>query len=1199
MTLKSCRPKTFSGFNTKGNDVANRICLLELFDARNKSLGVFKFYCVPKIFAPLIVGIEVLQTKFGNQFSRSPAIQFGNSYIRFLLESKCLYEFRRVTTRINVINTFFTPGWNSVSIRNDSKLPITIDTGDQKLILPVGDGKYEKIRVYSDNVTTTNDWLNTAKIANVISQKVTKKSKHNPHYRKTICSPNDLDLSKIRCGKTIQKSQQLQLKELLMKHHHVFSRAENDYGCYNGSLTYEILIQNEIRDSYKTRPFNRDDRLFLAEEVKKLEANGIVEKTNCTRIMTGFVVVTKRDNRKRLCLDSRIVNKETLITHNYPLPDLNSILTEIAGHKYYTCLDCNSAYWQIKVPREQRDLYTFLCEGQVYRFKRSSFGTKGMSSFYCSVMAEVLTGIENVWFYLDDIICASDTVEQMLKTLDQCLDRFSKFNMTLSINKSCFMMEKIDVFGYEMSRTGFVPIGVKINKILELPLPKTKKALQSSLGAMNYYRNSAPNFKHFAARFYDKISTYSYDPQNDTEDWKALLNTFKNPCVRCKPCYEKPVFLKTDASEKSGGWIISQLGPDNKESIILADGCVFRGLTLTSKISHKELYCIYIALKKHHKLIMLFPQVDIVCDNVAVVKALQKIDLITIEKVTSPVRWITFIVSFNFTIRHAKGTVREFALVDQLSRIDGADPFPVTFGQLRSEELLVRGSAQTCAAVRLEDVFRSFDYAKIRKMVTDWQQKSKNFLLNIDLKKNIIVKNLGSKKVVYDTKGRLIVPNDKIKDLLDLLHDHTSVKALLNLLSNLGLTFPNKYRIVDQSYKACLECAIKHANYSKESKAYSFDWVTQVGDCFALDVVHINTGNETFYFLGAVDHYSGYSQFERLPDLKMDTVVTGTIKIFCRLIVPSSIVVDNAKYYGSTFTDLMESLNVRISFTTPRNSQGNSRVERKFRTLQDKLKVLLQCENLDVDTAVQLAGFLCNHIEKADGYTPIELVLARKDNFPLNIPDFSNTKFLKMDSRIKAWYDQARKMLIDIEQRRLKKELGKRPVKVKKGDVVIIKAYNDSSNPSKPSITPFFSKERFKVLEYKPYTGSATVERIDNNTNRRRKILKVHARNLKILPKININDQIFDSDVSDSDESCVSGTENEVHTGQESQSKEGRKPSETVKKVDVPTQENSELEKENLLDDQESPKDIRQNHSETNPSIGSRLRKRKPISYKE
>ncbi len=59
-----------------------------------------------------------------------------------------------------------------------------------------------------------------------------------------------------------------------------------------------------------------------------------------------------------MCLDYRHVNKP-LATDIYPLPRLEKLVDQAAGHNFYATLDMREAYFQIILDENSRDLTAF------------------------------------------------------------------------------------------------------------------------------------------------------------------------------------------------------------------------------------------------------------------------------------------------------------------------------------------------------------------------------------------------------------------------------------------------------------------------------------------------------------------------------------------------------------------------------------------------------------------------------------------------------------------------------------------------------------------------------------------------------------------------------------------------------------------------------------------------------------------------
>ncbi len=102
-----------------------------------------------------------------------------------------------------------------------------------------------------------------------------------------------------------------------------------------------------------------------------MEQKDIIERSTAVWL-SPVILVKKPDGSKRMCLDYRHVNKH-LATDVYPLPRLEEMVEQTAGHPYYVTLDMREAYFQIMLDEESWYLPTFSDGVTLYRFRRLHF----------------------------------------------------------------------------------------------------------------------------------------------------------------------------------------------------------------------------------------------------------------------------------------------------------------------------------------------------------------------------------------------------------------------------------------------------------------------------------------------------------------------------------------------------------------------------------------------------------------------------------------------------------------------------------------------------------------------------------------------------------------------------------------------------------------------------------------------------------
>nr|KAE8923099.1 hypothetical protein PF009_g26646 [Phytophthora fragariae] len=104
--------------------------------------------------------------------------------------------------------------------------------------------------------------------------------------------------------------------------------------------------------------------------------------------------------------------------------------------------------------------------------------------------------------FVDDICLGGESFEDCLGTLDRLLARFEECPISISFTKSIFVQSKVDFLSHEVTRAGIRADPKKLKAITELSFPRSKKGMQSFLGAFNYYSRFIQDFAVYGAALY-------------------------------------------------------------------------------------------------------------------------------------------------------------------------------------------------------------------------------------------------------------------------------------------------------------------------------------------------------------------------------------------------------------------------------------------------------------------------------------------------------------------------------------------------------------------------------------------------------------------------------------------------------------------------------------------------------------------------
>jgi len=217
------------------------------------------------------------------------------------------------------------------------------------------------------------------------------------------------------------------------------------------------------------------------------------------------VLVKKKDGRTRFCVDYRKINEKTRKS-NWPIPNIDDIMTYLGGSKYFSTLDLLSGYWQVEMDEESKDVTAFVAQGlKSYRFEVLPFGLCTAPNTFQALADRVFEGMKwkSILIYLDDVIIFSKTPEEHLEKLREVCERLREAGLTLNPKKCEFLKKEVKILGHIVNETGIMPDNDKIESVKKFPTPRKVKDIQSFLGLANFYRKFIKDFSKIARPLHD------------------------------------------------------------------------------------------------------------------------------------------------------------------------------------------------------------------------------------------------------------------------------------------------------------------------------------------------------------------------------------------------------------------------------------------------------------------------------------------------------------------------------------------------------------------------------------------------------------------------------------------------------------------------------------------------------------------------
>jgi hypothetical protein len=200
---------------------------------------------------------------------------------------------------------------------------------------------------------------------------------------------------------TVEQKQQLH--DLLSDYSDIFS----DVPQVTNVIKH--VVNTRTNDPIYKRPYPLPYamRNQVKEEVDKMLKAGIVESSD-SPYAAPVLLVRKKDNTIRFCVDFRALNSETILDPR-PMPRMDDVLHRVSNAKYVSKIDMTKGYWQVPLDEDAKRKSAFVTPFGQYQFSAMPFGMVNAGATFVRLMNKVLKGHEEYAdSFFDDVGIFSD-----------------------------------------------------------------------------------------------------------------------------------------------------------------------------------------------------------------------------------------------------------------------------------------------------------------------------------------------------------------------------------------------------------------------------------------------------------------------------------------------------------------------------------------------------------------------------------------------------------------------------------------------------------------------------------------------------------------------------------------------------------------------------------------------------------------------
>ena len=215
-----------------------------------------------------------------------------------------------------------------------------------------------------------------------------------------------------------------------------------------------------------------------------MQEEGVI-KPSSSPWASPIVLVRKKDGGLRICVDYRSLNAVTK-ADRFPLPRIADLLDHLGSSRFFTTLDLDSGFWQVKVDDDSHAKTAFITHRGLFEFHVMPFGLTNAPAIFQRLMQRVLDGVNPedgqsfADVYIDDVLVFSQTADDHVEHLRMVLDRLRKAGLKLKPKKCHFVRQSIEYLGHVITPEGLLPNPHQAEAVRSFPVPLVSPECVSS-----------------------------------------------------------------------------------------------------------------------------------------------------------------------------------------------------------------------------------------------------------------------------------------------------------------------------------------------------------------------------------------------------------------------------------------------------------------------------------------------------------------------------------------------------------------------------------------------------------------------------------------------------------------------------------------------------------------------------------------------
>ena len=347
-----------------------------------------------------------------------------------------------------------------------------------------------------------------------------------------------------------------ELRELLREYKEIFS----DVPGLTKLEEHTITLNTATAIRRKSYPVPFAKVTDIETEVKKMMTMAII-KPSKSPFCSPLLLIKKTDGSLRPVVDFRLLNRATVFDAE-PMPSPEEIYAKLHKGNFFSTFDFCKGYWHIPMNLEDKEKTAFSSTLGLFQFVCMPFGLVNAGPTYGRMMRKLLSGMQGVANYVDDVIVYSSTWDEHMYSLRELFSRVKKASLMVKPSKCRVACTQVDCVGHRVGEGQLTTQMDKVKRVMNAEVPLNKTQVRSLSGLVGYYRKFVNNFASLTA----PLSDLTKNGKPDTVQWsddlqkrfEEITSQLCNAPVLKLPDFDKDFVLRTDASDTGLGAVLLQ-----------------------------------------------------------------------------------------------------------------------------------------------------------------------------------------------------------------------------------------------------------------------------------------------------------------------------------------------------------------------------------------------------------------------------------------------------------------------------------------------------------------------------------------------------------------------------------------------------------------------------------------------------------------